>query len=137
MKLSTEPPPNIAELEQHFGVSFERGPLELVVTYGETVHVRSGRLAPDLVVHEQVHIKQQTDYPGGPVAWWQRYFADVGFRLAQETEAYQAQAAWIRKWGRSRDERFRMIEHIWRSMATQYGSMINYHDAQKLIPLQA
>ncbi len=63
-----------------------------VFTYGYLLYnPGENRLSADLMAHELTHAKQQTEYAGGPDAWWDRYLTDIDFRIEQELEAYRAQ----------------------------------------------
>lgn len=57
--------------------------------YGHTIYVPDGHdLLPDIVYHEQIHMRQQGSDPQG---WWIRYCTNERFRLSQELEAYGEQ----------------------------------------------
>lgn len=91
-QLKYENPPNFEAIcaafphvREHKGAIFCYGD----VIYTPNLEPGQG-IAPHLVVHESVHMRQQKE-AGGPEAWWERYLADVEFRLVQEVEAYRAQ----------------------------------------------
>lgn len=44
--------------------------------------------SPDVIAHEEIHFRQQDEYPGGVEAWWARYLEDAEFRLSMEVPAY-------------------------------------------------
>lgn len=48
----------------------------------------------DLIVHEEIHLKQQGDNYDD---WLKRYQTDKEFRIAQEVEAYRGQLKYIEK----------------------------------------
>ncbi len=98
-KTSKTPPPCYQEAQKRFGVNFYRD--GVVFTYGDTIHFYKGSLTPDIIVHEKVHIRQQTSFEGGAAAWWGKYFIDEEFRLSQELEAYRAQWAYVQRAYRS------------------------------------
>lgn len=129
MRISTSPPPVMDRILFHFNVTFESG---VAITYGDTVHVKSGKLSQDLAIHEMTHIEQQRQM--GADAWWDAYFDNPQFRLDQELQAYTNQTQWIKHNVKDRNRRAVLFHHIWSSMANLYGNMITYQQAQKLIP---
>lgn len=130
LKISTSPPPIMDRIEKAFGVTFDSG---VIITYGDTVHVKSGKLSPDVEVHEETHIKQQSTM--NLDEWCDKYFDDPKFRLEQELEAYHNQVKWIKKNIKDRNRRFLLIEHICKSISSNYGEMITYDEAKKIITL--
>jgi len=94
-KISTSPPPVYERAVKEFGVDFYGHPISTIFTYGDTIHVASGYLQKDVLAHELTHVEQQTTYPGGAAAWWERYFIDEDFRLQQEIEAYRRQYKFV------------------------------------------
>ncbi len=92
MILSNEKPPVYERCHKVFGADWDKG---ITITYGDSVHCKFDiSQVADLLVHERVHIRQQTEM--GKDIWWERYFTDKEFRLSQEIEAYKAQIAWMR-----------------------------------------
>lgn len=78
---------------EKFGVDWEN---LVCFTYAPNIHIKGGKIKDkDLLEHELVHIRQQTNYPGGAKAWWDRYFEDEDFRLKQELEAYRHQYKYV------------------------------------------
>lgn len=94
-KISTEPPPNYARAREKFGIDFYGHPVGTVFTYGDTIHVAQGYLQHDVLMHELVHVKQQTQFEGGPEAWWEKFFEDEQFRFDQEMAAYRTQYRYV------------------------------------------
>lgn len=83
-----------------------------------------------LVVHEEVHFKQQDEYEGGPDAWWSDYLGDERFRLEQEIEAYATQIAWHKNQG-GRE----WCLH-WAASAISsplYGNLLTYEEAKEVL----
>lgn len=125
LKISDEKPLNYDRIAEAFGDRWDSG---LIVTYGDTAHVKGGvGLTKDLIVHEKVHVKQQTEY--GVDAWWERYFTDKEFRLQQEKEAYGAQIRCIRDSVSNPKKQRARMENIVSSMVDAYGEMITREDA--------
>lgn len=93
MKIIKDYPPNYSELKRFF-------PLDLpdyvpVFPWGDVLYNPSGNeISPDLMFHEEIHSKQQGDYPE---IWWQRYCSDSQFRLEQEVEAYAGQLNFVKR----------------------------------------
>lgn len=89
MKILKENPPNYGIVSKTFDLSGKK----VVFTYGDTIYNPGGyNIPPDLIVHEEIHSKQQGSEPG---KWWDRYLTDVIFRLTQELEAYHSQYKFV------------------------------------------
>lgn len=88
--IHTTPPPNWAELSASFGVKWEGS---LVVTYACEIYCPSGEVAPDVLVHEMVHVEQQRGMDMEIML--QRYMNDVEYLKSVEIPAFKAQAAFI------------------------------------------
>lgn len=89
MQIIKEYPPNYAKIKEILNP-----PDTVCFTYGSTIYNPSGNeIKDDLLIHEQVHEKQQTN----PEEWWDRYLIDKDFRLEQELEAYATQYNWIKE----------------------------------------
>lgn len=115
---------------KQFGVDFDKG---IVFTYGENIHSKE-TLTQDLLVHEMVHVRQQTTMIGGEDAWWEKYFTDPKFRIKQELEAYQAQYKFVVENIKDRNERARHLFFFATSLSgDMYGRAIPYSDATRLI----
>lgn len=85
-------------------------------------------LPPDLIVHEQVHFKQQEKY--GLDNWVTKYLTDVKFRLEMEVEAYRNQLASIG----DREIRNKIrIESVHNLASPLYGSIITKDEARQLL----
>lgn len=81
---------------------------QTVYTYGHKLYNPANiDIDEFLFEHEKEHEAQQMDYPGGPEAWWDRYFKDQAFREDQEFEGYHAQYWLYCTKTNSRDKRFR------------------------------
>lgn len=90
IKIVTIPPPNWDKLAAAFKVKWEG---DLVVTYAGVIHCPSGRIATDVLVHELVHVEQQSGKDMEEML--ERYTNDVKYVKEVETPALRAQAAFI------------------------------------------
>lgn len=85
MKVIQAKPPMFEEINATFNIEGKK----VFFTWGDTIFNPSGEvLPPSIIVHEEVHMKQQGDHPN---QWWIRYCADKAFRLDQELEAHRAE----------------------------------------------
>lgn len=128
-KLSNEKPPVYDRCVEKFGIQWEN----TIFAYGDTIHAQyPERLGKDIIEHEIIHLKQQADV-GGVDIWWERYFADDKFRLAQEIPAYQRQYRVLREY----TDKNELIRHVyfWASNLSGkgYGFLISRDEAIKLI----
>ncbi len=126
VKFSHEKPPVYEKCHELFGAEWDRG---VVITYGDTVFSKNP-ISDDLIAHESVHVRQQTDM--GKDIWWDRYFVDADFRLSQEVEAYKVQIAYARE-HYERPHRRALEKHIYKSMAHMYGKMCTEEEAKQLL----
>ena len=130
MKLSKEKPKIYPRLVEVFGIDWNKG---IIITYGDTVYC-SVELENHLIAHEEVHVRQQTEY--GVEAWWERYLIDPEFRLDQELEAYRAQAKYLRE---HTEEMSRGQRQIWFITMARllsgsiYGNLVSFNKAMELI----
>lgn len=88
-----------------------------------------------IIYHEATHGAQQ-EAMGTPELWWQRYLADIEFRVAQEVEAYRNQLLHFKRIGPGKTLHNRRL--YGRMLADQlaspmYGGVINRHRAYNLI----
>jgi hypothetical protein len=124
-------PPNYDEIAKRFPV---RGRQTVVFTYGDTIYNPLGRqLAADVIAHEEVHIKQQAEYPGGPERWWTWYLLNSEFRLEQEIEAYRVQVSFARRAYSTKDAKL-IAAHCVRTLSSpMYGGIVSSEEAKKLL----
>lgn len=130
MKQSKEYPPNYNDIVATLG-NIDNG----LFAYGDTIYNPFGRdITPDIIVHEEVHMKQQGDYPD---VWCYKYLQDKDYRLECELEAYGAQYAFIKKhmsgkllaWG---------LEKMAQALSgKEYGNLLSYGEAEAKIRLRA
>lgn len=126
MKIIYDFPPNYDEVANTFPVRSDT-----VFTYGDTLYSPRKQILPlDLIIHEEVHVRQQTD----PVVWWRKYIDDREFRLSQEIEAYRSQYRFYCKNVLDRNKRAVFLHRIASDLSSSmYGRIISYADASKQI----
>lgn len=90
MIIHTTPPPNWDKLSKAFGVKWEGNH---VVTYAGEIYCPSGKVPPDVLVHEMVHVEQQRGQDMEALS--ERYMNDVEYRREVETAAHKAQCAFL------------------------------------------
>lgn len=131
MKILIEKPPVWDRVHVEFTVDDSK----TIYTYGDNIYNPANIfIAPEIIEHEKVHMKQQEQTEGGPKAWWDRYFADMGFRIGQEAEAYAAQFYWYCRYQRDRNKQVRYLWEIAGYLASpMYGVEMSHGDAMKLI----
>lgn len=122
------PPEGIYErAKAKWGVSFDN----VIFASGDKIHTKY-YLSFDLIAHEEVHLRQQKEI--GLDEWWELYFTDDEFRLAQEVEAYQEQYRSVCLNIKDRNERAKSLNFMATAISgTNYGKMIDYQDALKVI----
>jgi len=119
--------------QEKWGVDLERD--LMVMVYGKTMHKGfKYPIDPDLLVHEEVHVKQHTEYEGGPAAWWERYLQDPEFRINQEVEAYRRQYEWLKENEPDRNKRFKILVLCAKNLSgPMYGEAISMQNAMNAI----
>lgn len=131
MQFSQEKPVNYPHIEEKFGKDlWDRG---VVITYAPAIHSKNRSISPQIIHHEEVHIRQQLAYPGGPAAWWREYIRNDKFRLQEELEAHKAEAAYVRTNVHNRKKSEAAIDYIRHSIATNYAGIISLSEARRLI----
>ncbi len=94
-----------------------------IFAYDDTIYTNN-ELPPDLLIHEQTHLKQQKKY--GLDAWVKMFLEDDNFRLKMEIQAYKAQLASIK----DREFRLRIRMESARNLSSSlYGDIISYEEA--------
>lgn len=93
-KISKVVPDVYYKVKERFGIKVDF-PAGLVFAYYPYIHVYTGRLSPDLEVHECTHLERQKEI--GVEIWWDRYLNDEKFRFHEELLAYKAQYQYILK----------------------------------------
>lgn len=137
MKISKEKPACFEKLQKAFGINWEKG---IIITYGDTVYTSNPRnLTPDLIIHEEVHIRQQARMNDGKDSmfkdeWVDRFISDPVFRLEQEIEAYRAQLGYIQQNYNRKLRRF-LESKIVHDMVHSYENMCTADQARRLLNL--
>jgi hypothetical protein len=127
MKISTDIPKIYSKIHEKFGVNWDDG---LAITYGDTVYAKFP-LAPDVAVHETIHIEQQKI---GADEWWKNYMESEQFRFDQEVPAYQAQVKFLRLKIKDRNQLFQSITKLAKDLSgPMYGNLCSLDFARKLI----
>lgn len=125
MKIVRGLPPNYEEVKRVFPTDSNT-----FYTYGDTIYTLQEEIPEDIVEHEKVHAKQQSDNPDW---WWKRYLIDPTFRKDQEAEAYGVQLRWVRE--RTTDKVAKeCLFDLARSLSSPlYQLSISYTEAENLI----
>jgi hypothetical protein len=80
------------------------------LTFGRTVYMPAGApIDNGLMVHEEVHTKQQKNFLKG-IFWWIKYIRDEKFRYSQELPAYKEQFKYLIS-GEKNRERINKVRH--------------------------
>jgi hypothetical protein len=128
VKFSKEKPAIFKKCHEAFGVEWGNG---LIITYGDTVHCDRD-IPMDLWAHELTHVTQQTTM--GVKKWWNEYFKSPEFRIRQESEAYRNQVNYLKKNVKDRNQLFRAIVEIRKTLSgPMYGNAISYEDTKFLM----
>lgn len=91
MEIITTPPPNWDKIAKSFGIKKWEG--SFVLTYAGKIYAPSGYVAPDVLVHEMVHVEQQRGQDMETML--DLYLNDINYLISIETLAFRAQAAFI------------------------------------------
>lgn len=131
MNIVVDYPPNIEEIRK----SFDFNEKITVFTYGDNLFNPANRTIPEhLIIHEATHQAQQTEYNGGPAAWWGEYIANPKFRLEQEVEAYSNQFNYIKDTTKDRNAHYQYLHKFAKDLSSKmYGNIVTYSDAVNLI----
>lgn len=135
MQIVTNKPACFERLLEYFGTSYdmaaawEKG---IAITYAGVIHSKYTEIPPDVLIHEEIHIRQQAGIE--PMEYVERFLADKDFRRANELEAFQAQAKYLRENVKDRNDLAKRLHFIWLSISSPlYGNMITYEEAKNLI----
>lgn len=130
MQVLIEKPPIYDECAKHFKLI--KG---VVFTYGNTLYNPDNVHIPDdLMIHEQVHARQQEWNDTVAKLWWIKYLEDPQFRLEQEVSAYAAQYRYICAHTKDRNKRDQYLRFMARMLASPlYGCPITEWAATEAI----
>jgi len=127
MKVRVATPPNYDAILRTFPVLGK----SVLFAYGDTVFNPAGvDIPPELMVHEEVHSKQQAD---NPETWWTLYLADPEFRLDEEVEAHVAELNHINKIYNRHQRRKALTVLAERLASPLYGSLITTKKAKAIL----
>lgn len=127
MKIVNDFPPNIDKIRIRFDLT-GKAPL---FCYGDIIYnPHKVTLREDLIVHEEVHSKQQGD---DPFSWWEQYLNDNDFRLSQEVEAYATQYNWIKERVKAKTSKQFLDLFAEILSSSLYGSIISIPQARTKI----
>ncbi len=128
LKFSTKQPEIYKKLKEKFSINWDNG---IIIADDETIYCKY-QIPPEKVVHELEHIKQQKKT--GVNLWWELYLNKDSFRLEQEVEAYRAEYNFIKDNIKDKNARFEYLYELSRALSSsQYGNMVTFDEAQKLI----
>jgi hypothetical protein len=136
-------PPNFERIKGKVNLEgAEEGVKGFVFAYNGRIYNPAGLpMVAHLILHEQVHFKQQKEI-GGADLWWDKWLEDDAFRLSQELEAYGEQYAFILKVAeqglKDRNRRTKETLYYLNALATDmsseiYGNLISYSEAKAKI----
>lgn len=129
IKFSTVIPQSIyPKLVEKFNIDWETG---VIIANGDTIHCKYP-IPPEKVIHEVEHLKQQEEM--GIDLWWEMYLTSDTFRLTEEVKAYRKEYQFICQNIPDRNVRFEFLYEMARNLSSnQYGNVVSFTDAQKLI----
>ena len=98
-----------------------------IFAYDGNIYSNS-ELSPDLMVHEETHLKQQEAH--GLDNWVDKFLNDPEFRLWQEVDAYKKQLASIK----DREFRFHIRQECIANLSSSlYGNIVSKEQAKNLL----
>ena len=129
MEIVFAPPPNINKILARFNLAGKT----VVFSYGGKLYnPMRGVVEPHLMVHEEVHARQQKEF-GGAEEWWNKYLSSDSFRLNQELEAYQVQYRYVSETC-GRQIRRKFLRKIAKDLSgVMYGNIIDFDTAHYVI----
>ena len=101
-----------------------------VVTYKGILYNPSGvDIPPDIMVHEEVHARQQEED-----GYLEKYLNDKGFRLDKEVEAFREQYKFVCEMLKDRNWRAKCLHSLAQELSSEvYGLNITIKEAIKKI----
>lgn len=112
-------------------VAFQINPSSVLFTYGDTIYnPGDAQITDDLMIHEQVHAKQQKHNDEDAALWWGKYLRDPEFRISQEVEAYAEQYKFLCRKIQNKQQRFELVKRMAEIMSGPlYGNCISFGSA--------
>lgn len=128
VKVLHDKPTIYDELHRRFGVEWDD---KVIITFYPYVYCKVN-LTPEKIIHESVHLKQQALI--GVDIWWKNFLLDPVFRLQEELAAHRAEAQFIIKYIKNKNDQFQYLHRIAMNLSSSmYGKLITYQKALKLI----
>lgn len=111
--------------------AFQINPGITLFTYGDAIYNPGGaQITDDLMIHEQVHGKQQKHNDDEAALWWGKYLRDPEFRLSQELEAYAEQYKFLCRKIQNKQQRFEIVKRMATILSGPlYGNCISFGSA--------
>lgn len=130
MKIEYTRPPNFEKIVQ---VLPEAGGKGVIFCYGDTIYNPFGGAIPEqILAHETVHSERQGLTVDAVEAWWDRYLADVQFRLDEEIPAHIMEYKVYSELVRDRERRARYMHRLACRLASSlYGRLLPYMAARR------
>jgi len=127
MKIKNSKPPIWDKANKVFKIN----PNTVLFAYGDTIYNPSGaHITDDLLIHEQVHAKQQKYNDKDAEIWWNKYLVDPEFRLSQEIEAYAEQYKFMCIKIQNKQQKFEILKRMAEILSGPlYGECINFNQA--------
>ena len=130
LTIITGQPPQWDKLGTSFGVKWQGN---IVVTYAGKIYCPSGSIAPDVLVHELVHVQQQKNQDMNVML--ERYMNDIDYLREIETPAFKAQAAFIDATYTNLDEAWCKKYNTAKRMVQMYKSAFTFETASAIMNL--
>lgn len=136
MQILFEKPPIFERALKLFNLSSDK---IVFFAYGDKIYSPSGKMPPDdFLEHESVHCEQQEHSEQAAKIWWERYFTDKDFRIAQEAEAYGAQFKYLKGRYRDRNAQARILHNIAGLLCDpMYATHLSHTEAMQMIKAYA
>jgi len=123
-------PPNIKQIRYHLDP-----PNWAIFAYNDTIYAPNRKeLEPDIVFHEEVHLKQQKKFRNAG-EWWDKYLTDSSFRQQEEVEAYGKQYLWLKDYGVTAKDMKEALQEMALALSLWYNLPLSIHQAETLIRL--
>lgn len=131
MEIIQARPPNIARLEK----AFPMAGLNVVFSWGDRIYNPSGRpLSKPILAHEAVHGARQGREEKSIIEWWDKYVADMDFRLYEELLGHRAEYEAVKAETTDRNARAAALSLIAHKLAHPlYGGVTTYQEARRQI----